>query len=84
MSAPESKTTPIRIESIAIPKADGYGPGSFGCHEALHMASVCHGMIDEHLCGHPAIVQNEKWSALAEKAASALFDLYQAIGAEHL
>ena len=62
----------------------GYAPGSFGCHEALHMASVLHGMVQEHLCDHPAIKEKPEWRALADKASEALFALYQAIGGEHI
>jgi hypothetical protein len=59
-------------------------PGSYGCHEALHMASFFAEAVDEQLCGHPAIQQNTTWMMLASNAAKALADLYQAIGAEHL
>lgn len=61
-----------------------YQPGSFGCHEALHMAHVCAEMVGERLCEHPAVQAKQEWVALAERAATALHDLYQAIGAEHL
>jgi hypothetical protein len=59
-------------------------PGTFGCHEALHMA--CHLMlqVDDALLHHDAIVQNEQWFRLAEQAFVALFTLYQQIGATHL
>lgn len=61
-----------------------FKPGSFGCHEALHMASFFAGVVDEELCEHPAIKAREEWSELAHKAATALADLYQAIGRDHL
>lgn len=60
-----------------------YGPGSFGCHEALHMASYLASAVDEQLHDHPAIAANPKWSALAQRAVEALAELYQVIGAEH-
>lgn len=65
-------------------KTEGYAPGSFGCHEALHMTSVAQAFVDEHVCNHPAIDLNPEWAAMAEKASQALFDLYQMIGAKHL
>lgn len=61
-----------------------FRPGSYGAHEALHMASVFADMVDRHLCEHPTVVANEAWTALANRAADALHDLYQAIGAEHM
>lgn len=61
-----------------------YGPGSFGCHEALHTASIIMEMVDERLCGHPAILANPDWYRLASEAHTALYNLYQAIGERHL
>ena len=61
-----------------------FAPGTMGCHEALHMASVLAEMVDERLCEHSAIKQNDEWAALAEIARDTLFRLYQAIGAKHL
>lgn len=61
-----------------------YQPGSMGCHEAFHMALVCAEMVDERLCDHPAVQAKPEWKALADRAAEALHDLYQAIGLEHL
>lgn len=49
-------------------------------HEALHMASFLMRSVDVELLEHPAIQENEDWSALAEKAHRALFDLYQSVG----
>lgn len=63
---------------------DEFVPGSLGCHEALHMASFLTNAVDEELAGHPAILRNSEWYALARTAANALADLYQKIGGEHL
>jgi hypothetical protein len=65
-------------------KAERFAPGSFGCHEALHMASVFAEMVDEKLGQHPAILLQPEWKAKADAAATLLFDLYQMIGAKHL
>jgi len=59
-------------------------PGTFGCHEALHMAHAAQAFVDEHVCNHPAIGLNPEWQALADKASEALGELYQAIGRKHL
>lgn len=59
-------------------------PGSYGCHEALHLAHVFAVVIDQHLRGHLAIERNPDWAKLADAAQDALAELYQAIGREHL
>lgn len=64
--------------------AKGYKPGSFGCHELLDRTSLIAGMVEEHVLNHPACARNRDWYALAEKAAAALHELYQRVGAEHL
>lgn len=61
-----------------------FAPGSFGCHEALHMTSFLMQAIDTDLMEHPAIAARPDWKATAEVAFNALYDLYQAIGREHL
>lgn len=61
-----------------------YEPGSFGCHEALHMTSFLIDSVDEELVEHPSIKANEEWTRLATVALDALNDLYQAIGQKHL
>lgn len=64
--------------------AETYAPGTYGCHEALHMAAVARDFVEEHLLDHPAIGLNSNWKTLADQACTALFDLYQAIGKVHL
>ena len=63
---------------------DQYSPGSFGCHEALQMASVFMDSVDRHLCAHPAVLAHADWYRLASEAQAALYNLYQAIGDAHL
>ena len=53
-------------------------------HEALHMTSFLMQSVDRELLDHDAIKDNPEWEALAKTAHQALFDLYQAIGREHL
>ena len=79
---PQNPTTEDADEKYRI--ASTYRPGTFGCHEALHMASVARDFVEEHVCNHPTIGLNPEWQALADKACEALFELYQAIGKEHL
>jgi len=61
-----------------------FGPGTVGCHEALHLARMLMIVIDEHLADHPAVRSNPEWDALAATAVKALGDLYHAIGKVHL
>jgi hypothetical protein len=56
----------------------------YGRHEVLHMSSFLMNAVDTELCEHAQIQRNKEWKALADKAFNALFDLYQAIGSEHL
>jgi hypothetical protein len=62
---------------------EGSEPGTFGCHEALHLASTFMIMIEEHLAEHPAVRANPEWDALAAAAVTALADLYHAIREAH-
>jgi hypothetical protein len=60
-----------------------FAPGSFGCHEALHTASILQAVVEENLVDHPAVLLDPEWFALASRATEALADLYQAIGGRH-
>jgi hypothetical protein len=62
---------------------DRFKPGSFGCHEALHTASVLQAVVEEHLASHPAVLLDPECFALASRAAEILADLYQGIGRRH-
>lgn len=59
-------------------------PGTSGCHELLDRTAMFADMIERHLTTHPACIANPEWYELAERAASALHELYQRVGAEHL
>jgi hypothetical protein len=61
-----------------------FAPGTHGCHEALHVASILTDMVGERLMEHPAISANPEWFRLAEEAQEKLYELYQAIGALHM
>ena len=64
--------------------AEQYKPGSFGCHELLDRTSLVADLVEQQVLSHPACVQNPDWFALAERAVSALRELYQQVGAAHL
>ena len=63
------------------PLESRYGPGTFGDHEALHVANMVLGLIERELAGHPAILLQPEWYAHVRKAQDELFSLYQKIGA---
>ncbi|WP_245290057.1 hypothetical protein [Neorhizobium galegae] len=65
-------------------EADKFAPGSYGCHEALHTASLLMEMVSRHLVEHPTIMLDSEFYARARGIHGELFDLYQAIGAKHL
>ena len=60
-----------------------FTPGTHGCHEALHIASVLMEMVDERLRQHPAVLLKPEWRNKAEAARDLLMELYQDIGREH-
>jgi hypothetical protein len=64
--------------------ADEYRPGSHGCHELLDRVALLSDILERHVLGHPACMASPQSYALAEKAAAALRELYQHVGAEHL
>ncbi|MDR6955238.1 hypothetical protein J2X65_004617 [Ancylobacter sp. 3268] len=45
-------------ETSAAELAVDFAPGSFGCHEALHIAAVVMNLIDRDLRSHPAVLVN--------------------------
>ncbi len=61
-----------------------FAPGTFGCHEAMHMASVLCDEVGVRLGEHPAIEMNPVWHAKAMQAQELLFSLYQDIAQEHM
>lgn len=79
-----------RIGKLAdLDKRDGeewrerFEPGTHGCHEALDRTALIMNLVDD-LTMHPAIVMNSEWHGLAAEAFDKLYDLYQAIGKDHL
>ena len=64
--------------------ADGYKPGSFGCHELLDRTALAADLVEHYVLSHPACAQDEEWYELADRAVSALRELYQRVGAAHL
>jgi pimeloyl-ACP methyl ester carboxylesterase len=59
-------------------------PGSYGCHEALHVALLAAESVDAWLINHPAIAARPDWLGLAQKACDTLLELYDAVALKHL
>lgn len=62
-----------------MPEMDDYGR-----HEVLHMAAFLSKAMASELGDHAQVRANPAWKALADTAGQALWDLYQAVGAEHM
>jgi hypothetical protein len=59
-------------------------PGSWGCHELLDRTALAASFLEDYVRTHPACIQNREWFVLADRAASALHELYQQVGEAHL
>ncbi len=76
-----------RLAALAeadIDDPENYLPGSMGCHEALHTSWIMMDTFSRHLLEHPSILLDADLYAQTSKIHSALFDLYQSLGAKHL
>jgi hypothetical protein len=62
--------------------SDGFQPGSFGCHELLDRTNLLADTLEQYVLSHPACLGNREWYALADRALTALRELYQRVGAE--
>jgi hypothetical protein len=60
-----------------------FAPGTFGCHEALHVTNMMGEVLEMYLAQHPAIQANPAWRARVEQAQEELAALYQEIGVAH-
>lgn len=61
-----------------------FRPGTHGCHEAMHAASMLMDLLDNRLAEHPAVVLVPEWHKLAATAHDAIFNLYRSIADAHL
>jgi hypothetical protein len=88
MSATEEDLEQQRLGDIAALGDDidvtQFVPGTFGCHEAMHTASIMMDMAHDQLLQHPAVLNDPEFYRLANNAFEALFEVYQAIGTKHL
>lgn len=61
-----------------------FGPGSFGCHEALHVTELVVDLIERQLVQHSAVLLNPVWYAQVREAQASLHRTYCAMADEHL
>lgn len=61
-----------------------FKPGTFGCHELLDRTSMLADQVERLIVDHTSILLDPEWFALAERALTALNDLYQRVGESHL
>jgi hypothetical protein len=67
------------VKELVMPQTDDYGR-----HEVLHMAEFLSRVVTSELHEHAQVQANPAWKALADTAGQALWDLYQAVGADHM
>lgn len=75
---------PITPDPTDTRPTSGYAPGSFGCHEVFHLLSCLVEQFGNDVYEHPAISFNPDWHRKAADIHQQIFDLYQAIGKEHV
>jgi len=63
---------------------DRFGPGTFGCHEAVHVNSLIVRLIDNELLNHSAVLLDPEWYHLVREAQRMLYEAYRLGGNEHL
>ncbi|MBN9055226.1 MAG: hypothetical protein J0H80_15980 [Rhizobiales bacterium] len=71
----------LHVADIGDPKK--FQPGSFGYHEALHVASMLADIVSTQLLNHPAILLDSDLYRRTHGIQVELLELYQAIGAKH-
>ena len=61
-----------------------FGPGSFGCHEALHVTNLVVELIERELAGHSAVLLDPSWYARVREAQALLYSAYNDMAQGHL
>lgn len=61
-----------------------FGPGSFGCHEAMHVTQLVVDLIERQLVQHSAVLLNPVWYAQVREAQALLYRAYSGVADEHL
>ncbi len=61
-----------------------YGPGSFGCHEALHVTNLVVELLERELAGHSAVLLDAFWYGKVREAQALLHSAYSKVAQAHL
>lgn len=61
-----------------------FGPGSFGCHEALHATNLVVELIEQQLTTHSAVLLDPYWYEQVREAQALLYRAYSAVAERHL
>lgn len=61
-----------------------YGPGSFGCHEALHVTNLVVELLERELAGHSAVLLDAFWYSKVREAQALLYTAYSQVAQDHL
>lgn len=61
-----------------------FGPGSFGCHEALHTNNLVVELIEQQLLRHSAVLLDPFWYGKIREAQSLLYRAYSDMAQRHL
>lgn len=61
-----------------------FGPGSFGCHEALHTTNLVVEVIEQQLLHHSAVLLDPFWYGEVREAQSLLYHAYSDMAQRHL
>lgn len=61
-----------------------YGPGSFGCHEAMHVTQVVVDLIERELLSHSAVLLDSFWYGKVREAQALLRSAYTHVAEAHL
>ncbi|BCH14946.1 hypothetical protein [Mesorhizobium sp. L-2-11] len=61
-----------------------YGPGTFGCHEGVHVTKLVVDLIEDKLVNHGSVILNPYWFYCVREAQQLLYAAYSAVGGEHL
>lgn len=61
-----------------------FGPGSFGCHEAVHTTLLVVELIERQLANHSAVLLDPFWYRNVREAQAILYRAYSAAAQMHL
>jgi hypothetical protein len=56
-----------------------FGPGSFGCHEAMHVTHLAVELLERELLTHSAVLLNAYWYGKVREAQQLLYRAYSAV-----